>query len=234
MNYEFDVTVERFERIAALPEGWTAASYRKLLKRLEFEGADSAADEELGAYAVMALQDFEPEEAARKTLEHALGDRMKPGLIQNLSEEMKVERQWELNPSMACHEPIFNAQVLLHEAFPEVYPAPDVARVSLVISANAPASAALLKKPIGEPFLARLLAHGLPDTAILNRLFDTALEKPPFPEASHIVWRHLTEPIGKGEDGSTRCRVSLYSPLHWIGDLEEVESFRSTAFADED
>ena len=232
MKYEFDVTVERFEKISSLPEGWTAASYRSLLKRLEFEGAESAADDELGAYAAMALQDFEPEEAAQKTLEHVLGGRMKPGQIRNLSEEMKDERQWELHPDMTCHEPIFNAQGLLNEAFPDVYPAPDVARASLVVSAKASPSASLLQEPIREPFLVRLLAHGLPDSAILNRLFDAAIEKPPFPEASSIVWQFWTEQLDKAGDGATRRRVSLYCPLYWIGDLEDVEEYRSTAFPD--
>lgn len=234
MKYQFSVTVEKFERIMAMPDGWTPASYRALLQELEFEGAQSAPEDELASYAAMSLQDLEPAEAAEKTLAFTLGDRMKPGPIQNLAAQMRDERQWEHNADMRCHEPIFNAQVLLHEAFPDVYTAPDIARASLLISAKNPASAALLKEPIGVPFLLRLLAHGLPESAILNRLFDTSLEKGPFPEASNILWQYRSESLPKDEAGGERLRVELFSPLHWIGELEEVETFDSHAFPDED
>lgn len=232
MKPHFNVTIERFERLAVMPESWTSGGYRALLDALEFDGVNELAENELGAYATMALQDLEPEEAAQVLLAQVLEGKLTPGQMRNLSEEMKDERQWEEYADMSCHEPIFNAQVLLHEAFPGTYPAPDIERLTLRVVAVSPTGEALLREPISEPLLVRILADGMPETAILKRLFSEAVAKGPFPEAAQILWHYSTETRPQADAPGEVCEVTLYSPGCWVGPLEDVETFASAALPD--
>lgn len=215
-----------------MPESWPAAACRALLERLEFDGAASIAEEELSSYAVMALQDLEPEEAASVALSQTLGDLMTAGQIQNLREEMKDDRKWEEGADMRAHEPIFNAQVLLGEAFPDVYAAPDIVRLTALIRSLTPSGEALLSEPMTEPLLVRILSDGMPDSSVLNRLFEDSLAQGPFPEASQILWQYNVEPVAAAAPGAVR-RVVLYSPKSWVGPLKDVETFSSSAFPDD-
>jgi hypothetical protein len=232
MKAHFQVTIERFKELSVLPEGWTPEGYRTLLTRLEFDGVDSLADDELAAYAGMALQDLEPEEAAQALLAQLLDGRLTAGQRRNLSEEMKNQRQWEEYADMSCHEAIFNAQVLLHEAFPRTYPAPDIEKLTLRITALSPTGESLLRKPLSDLLLVRILADGMPETAVLKRLFGAAIVKGAFPEAAQIVWQHSVEtPPGNGSSTEVR-RLTIYSPRCWVGPLEEVDEFTSAALPD--
>lgn len=233
MNPNFEVTIERYEKLTSMPESWPVAACRALLERLEFDGVASLADEELSSYAVMALQDLEPEEAASVVLAQTLGDLMTAGQIQNLREEMKDDRKWEEGADMRAHEPIFNAQVLLSEAFPDTYATPDIVRLTARIQSLTPAGEALLGEPVKEPLLVRLLADGMPDSSVLKRLFEDSLAKGPFAEASQILWQYTVEPIAEeGQSGVVR-RVVLYSPKSWVGPLDAAETYSSAAFPDD-
>ncbi len=229
MKSHFQVTVERFKRLYVLPAGWTPEGYRGLLTRLEFDAVDALAEDELSAYASMALQDLEPEEAAQAVLAQLLAGKLTTGQIRNLSEEMKDQRQWEEYADMSCHEAIFNAQVLLHEAFPRTYPAPDIEKLTLRIVALSPTGESLLREPLSDQLLVRILADGMPKTAALKRLFGEAIAKGPFPEAAQIVWHHDVEAAPRNESSPGFLGLTIYSPRCWVGPLEEVEEFSSAA-----
>ena len=234
MRPRFQVTVEAFDETQSIPGGLTQVDYRALLEKLDFDGIEEIGEDELGQYAAMALQDLEPEEGAALVLSHVLSGRLRPGQIQNLCEEMKDERQWEEYPDLHCHEPIFNAQVLLHEAFPADYPAPDVVRVSVRIEAVSAEGKSLLRKRVSEPLLVRMLADGMPGTAILRRFFDDQLAKRPFPEASQILWTYSVEARDAEGQAAAHSVATIYSPRYWMGPLDDVESFSSAAFADDE
>lgn len=233
MNPTFEITIEKYEKLTAMPESWPAAACRTLLATLEFDGADELADEELRSYAAMALQDLEPEEAASVVLAHTLGELMTAGQIQNLREEMKDDRKWEEGADMRAHEPIFNAQILLSEAFPDTYAVPDIVRLTALVRSLGPDGETLLGEPISEPLLVRMLADGMPDSAVLKRLFEDSLAKGPFPEASQILWQYKVEALADDDAPGVACRVVLCSPKSWVGALEDVETFSSAAFPDE-
>lgn len=227
MTPKYAVSIEQFKELNAMPAGWTEAQLRALLQALEFEDLASIADADLREYVVMALQDREASEAARIALAQTLGKLMNAGQIQNLAEEMKDDRKWEEASDMRCHEPIFNAQVLLHEAFPADYAAPDIVRVTARITPKNQVAETLLRPPIPEALLVRLLADGMPDSAVLKRLFRDALDKGPFPEASQIIWQFVAEP------GKDSVRATVYTPHSWFGPLEDAGDYESEAFPDE-
>ena len=224
----------QFEELEVMPGGLSSLDYRDLLRKLDFDGVDEVSDDETSQYAAMALQDLKPEEAATVVLSHLLSGRLKPGQIRNLSEEMKDERQWEEHPDLYCHEPIFNAQVLLHAAFPSEYPAPDILQVTVLIEAISSEGKSLLRKPMSEPLLVRILADGMPEAAILKRFFGDQLEKGPFPEASQILWTYSVEEQAPSEQQGPRSLVTLYSSRYWVGPLDGADDYTSAAFADDE
>lgn len=231
MKALFEVTIERYETLNSMPESWPVAALRALLDVLEVD-TSSLSDEDLNGYALMALQELEPEEAASIVLTQTLGGLMTPGQIRNLREEMKDDRKWEDSADMRTHEPIFNAQILLGEAFPATYSTPDVVRLTALVRAIDPEGEILLGKPMTEPLLVRMLADGMPDSSVLKRLFDDALIKGPFPEASQILWQYRVENIDDESAAGIARRVVLYSPKSWMGPLKQARSYTSSAFPD--
>lgn len=224
MPAKFSFVIQSVKIVSELPGTWNPADCLGLLNHLEFEGAADIPEAQLKEYAAMALQDLEGPEAARALLDITIGNRLSDGKKQNASEEMQTDRLWEEYPDLSCHEPIFNAQVLLSQAFSSV-PTPEVNLVHATLRPMDPASEARLKElstpSLQEAFVARCIAAASSETSILNRLFEDQLAGGPFPEAEHLVWQIQTEKLPA--EGSLRAGISLslYSPIRWTESLEE-------------
>ena len=226
----FRVIIENYQVIDVMPNGWSSEAYRRLLKTLEFEELPTLSEEELSGYSVLALQELEPEEAATIVLRQLLPSRIKDGQIQNLREDMKVDRQWEENPDMGCHELIFNAQLLLSEAFPDDYQKPDVGHLTVRFESDSTQGAKMLRSQLDEPKIVRLLACGMSDNAVLKRLFDDSLREGSFSEASEILWQYNQEIVSDDNAKVVVCRVDLFSPNYWISPMEDVDIFEGETF----
>ena len=222
---KLNVSIEGFNVQNEMPCSWTVEDYRKLLKVLEFDGFEALADAELSGYAQLALQELEPEDAASMVLRQMLPSRIKDGQIRNLREDMKSDRLWEEFADMACHESIFNAQYFLNQAFPSVYQQPDVVKLSVCFESVSTSAALKLRQPLDEAFIVRSLSKGMSDHAILNRLFEDALEQGAFQEASQILWQYHCEVLSDDGAKVVKTRIELFSPQYWMGPLEDVDSF---------
>ena len=88
---------------------------------------------------------------------------------------------------------MFNAGSLLYAAFPGSFPKPDAVRIELEVTASDISSRALLKPSLNESFLARLLADGMDDRALLHRLYGKELQGKSFSNTDEIVWIVRTE-----------------------------------------
>ena len=230
MNPKFSVTIDSLKELKSMPDSWPSHDLRDLLKRLEIPVDESLGRDDLHEFVVMALQDCSASEAAKIVLAQTLATLMNAGQIQNLAEEMKEDRKWEEASDMRYHEPIFNAQVLLSEAFPRDYDVPDILRVTTRVTPLNQAGGALLQSPVSEAWLVRLLADGMPASAVLKRLFVDALAKGPFPEAAQIIWQFRTEPDNDGPQPS--IRITVYAPHSWFGPLEAAAEYESSALPD--
>ncbi len=223
MKPKFELTINSIEIVTQLPGTWTDSDCLALLHQLEFDGADEIPTDQVREYAAMALQDLEPNEAAAALLNATLGTRLSAGQLQNLSEEMTSERQWEEYPDLSCHEPIFNAQVLLNQAFDET-PQPEINKVDLTLCSLNPAGEQYLGElsaTLPESFVVRCLAAATAEDSILNRLFEDQILGGTFPEAPHIAWNVLVETLPPEGNRRQRRMLSLYSPIRWTDDLKE-------------
>ena len=235
MKPKFEITINSVSLVNQVPGTWSEDDCLRFLQHLEFDGADAIAPAERREYAVMALQDKSEVEAATVLIEFLIGKKLNDGRTQNLAEEMTTDRMWEQYADLALHEPIFNAQVLLHQAFPAT-PQPEINQIGITLRAIDAAAtdylndlaAASPPKLIPEAVVLRCIAAAMPPDAILNRLFDDQLAGAAFPEAETILWQTRGEALTDG--GKPARKISLYSPIRWTSPLEEDRTAECTPF----
>jgi len=161
-------------------------------------------------------------------LEHRLGSELSKGQIQNISHEMLDDELWEQYADMPLHERLFHVGSFFYQAFPQLAPVPDAARVHLEVRARNDEGERTLAGRLHESFLVRLLADGMPESAALHRLFGEAVRGAPFPEAESIVWILNSERV----DART-LRLFAIGAGQWLDPLRETKSYGSEAHADE-
>jgi hypothetical protein len=206
-----------------LPDTWSDDECLRLLQHLEFDGADALAPAERREYAAMSLQDKSEIEAATALIEFVIGDKLNPGRIQNLAEEMTSDNMWEQYADLTLHEPIFNAQVLLNQAF-SVTPQPEINKIEFTLRAIDAAATDYLNNAgtsqlIPEAVVLRCIAAVMPPDAILHRLFEDQLAGAAFPEAENILWQPRGEALTDGDKPARK--ISLFSPIRWTTSLED-------------
>lgn len=223
---KFRVDVVRTDYVSDIPASWSTEEYRQILEACEFDWLVDIADSELQDYAIISLLDYEPEEAAAIVLKVKLGSKLKVGQIENMANEMEQEKLWEEYSDISMHEKLYHSAVLLHQAFPESFPAARAMRCIVEVRPEN-TSAKISLKHLEETLLVRLLGDGMDNHSILKRLFSDQLAKNSFPEAENIVWQFETLPM---VDESVR--IILYSSLYWLKPLVAVSHYESTAFSD--
>lgn len=232
MSKPFHVSVQGLKKIHDMPGTWAEDDYRSLLNQLEIDDIDEIASEELLDFVLMALQDLEPEEAGEQVLAYKLQDSVTAGYRQNVVQDLlEGQRPWEENADITLHARIFAAALLLYQALPKCFPKPDMMHLTLQLQARTEAAKSLLAEPPEAAFVTRILADGMDEHSILERLFDEQLLARQFPEAEGIIW--LAEFSEQSADGAS-ATLTVYSSHHWLHDLEEVDEFESSAYNDGD
>ncbi len=227
MSPSFRVQVLGFTQLEEIEGARSTEDFAELLDAMEFGDRSGLSAEELREMCIMSLQDLTPVEAAYLVLTHDMGDVLRDGQVRNLATEMLEEKLWEDYADSSLHERMFHAGSLLYAAFPRSFPKPDAVHVELEVKAvNAAAREFLVPSP-DESFLARLLADGMDDRAVLNRLYGDQLKGGSFPAASEVVWILHTEEVGEDV-----MRFGIIGSGYWLDALDEVEGYDSTAYAD--
>ena len=122
---------------------------------------------------------------------------------------------------MAFHEDFFHVGSILWEAFPNEFPTPDAVRVTLEVTPVDTASRIFLEQELLDSFVVRLLADGMPESAVLHRMFNDQISGGAFPEARSIVW----ECVATRENEVIRLEV--LGSGYWLDALAGVKQFVS-------
>ena len=221
-------TVERltFATLTELPNSWQNTDYRALLEKMNYENPDEIKEAELKEMCLMSLTDMEPREAAETVLAYLYPEELNAGQIENLSHQMLTEKLWEENPELPLHRGFYQATQLLHDAYNGTFPATKAVEFQVKITAADPADLALFDDASAAPLL-RLLAPGLPASALLHRLFDTQLAGDAFPEATSILWQ-LT-PADKTVDSVV---FDVVSSAYWLEEFKYANQYEAPTHAD--
>lgn len=228
MNNSFHVEVLQFSNLQEIDGAWKGSDFAALLDAMEFSDHSQSGEDELREMCLMSLQDQEPEEAAYLVLKHVVGNDLREGQLRNMSHEMLTEKLWEEYVDPSFHERLFNVGSVVYAAMPQTFPKTDAVRVTLKVIAADTASRELLTPSPSEALLVRLLADGMEDNAVLQRLYGEQLSGKSFPNADEIVWI-----VNVQFEGADVIMIEVISSGYWLEALERTKSYSSNAYADE-
>ena len=222
-------TVERlsFASLTELPDSWQNSDYKELLKKMNYENSEDIKEAEVKEMCLMSFTDLEPREAAEIVLGHLFPDQLNAGQIDNLAHQMLTEKLWEENPELPLHRGFYQATQLLHDAYNGTFPRTQAVQFQVKCTAADPSDLAVFAEAPAAPLL-RLLAAGLPDSALLNRLFTDKLAGTEFTEASSIIWQLKTI----SQDASSIV-FDVVSSAYWLEEFKYADVYEADTRADE-
>lgn len=181
----FNVTINTIETIDEIPNYWKTDDYVKLLDRFGFPDAKSRDNDELRELLFMAISDYDPNEAAAIVLDYKLSEHLSEGQIDQLSNEMLLDKVCEEYPEIALHNDLFGVNQLVYKAYNGKFPN---AKASLINCTVTPIEAVDGLK-ITKEYLMKILYKSFSSKNIAKRLYEeqltTSME---FPEADAILW----------------------------------------------
>lgn len=187
MNYQ--IVIKSANTVDQIEEYWTNEDYIKLLEKFDYPDASDADAASLRELLFMAISDFEPKDAAVIVLEYKLSEDLNEGQIQQISNDMFLDKVCEEYPEIGLHSTLFHVNQLLFKAYNGKFPNAKATIIECSITPSEGESEMELTK---ENVL-KLLSKGLSDSNLIKRLFDHAMnENAPFPEAEDILWNLTT------------------------------------------
>jgi len=231
MHNHFEVTIHSVEVVHSLPGIWSNESLRQLLITAEMDDIGQVEDTELLDIVIMALQDLGNQQAGELVLDSVFGDAMRPGVRQNLVDDLQEDEPWEEFATVAQQRGLFIAVVLLQKIFPNRYAVPDALRFRFTIRALSSAAFAAIRA--SDPaWLMRLLSQGMSDTDVLNRLYEEELETGPFSDAAGMIWHFLElddESVGEdGQETGLSRSFDVIAPHVWLEALKKGMVFEAS------
>jgi len=221
-------TVERltFATLTELPNTWQNQDYKALLEKMNYDNPDGINPAELKEMCLMSFTDLEPREAAEIVLGYLYPEELNAGQIENLSHQMLTEKLWEENPELSLHKGFYQATQLLHDAYNGTFPATKAVEFQVKCTAENSEDLAVFEQEPAAPLL-RLLAPGLSDKALINRLFSSQLEGDKFEEAKSMLWQLSTT-----EKTATSITFDVVSSAYWLEDFKYADTYEASTHAD--
>jgi hypothetical protein len=183
MNYQ--ITINSAISVDQIEDYWTNEDYIQLLEKYDYPDASDADASSLRELLFMAISDFEPKDAAVIALQYKLSEHLNEGQIQQISNDMFLDKVCEEYPEIGLHSTLFHINQLLFKAYNGTFPNAKATILTVTIAASDPENNIDLTK---ENVL-KLLSKGLSDSNLIKRLFDQAMnENAPFPEAEDVLW----------------------------------------------
>lgn len=182
MNYK--ITVTNISLLEEIENYWSNADYVKLLELFDFPDAKSIKPENLLEMLFMAIQDFEPNEAANVVLTYKLAEFLNEGQIDQVSNDMLLDKVSEEYPDISLHADLYSINQLLFKAYNGTFPNAKASKLNLEINALDNS-----EQEITKEVALRLLTNGLTERSLIKRLFAEQLSSDEkFEEAKDIIW----------------------------------------------
>lgn len=190
---KFQIKINSFKTLDEVKEYWSTDDCVQLLDLFGFPDAASADKDSLRELLMMAITDFEPNEAAAIVLEYKLSEELSKGQIDQISNDMLLDKISEEYPEIHLHSTLYHINQLLFKAFNGKFPNIKASQFECTIIPTEKGEEIELTK---EAIL-KLMAEGLSESNLIKRLFtEKMVGKVPFPEAEDILWDRDT-PDGK-------------------------------------
>ena len=182
---KYKIEIQKVETVDEIEKYWTNEDYSALLGKFNYPDASSSDKESLKELLFMAISDFEPNEAAAIVLDYKLSNQLSEGQIQQISNDMLLDKVCEEYPEIDLHATLFHINQLLYKAFNGKFPNAKATVINLEIVALDND----IKEMLTKEKVLKLLNRGLSDRNLIKRLFDDAMtNNASFPEAKDILW----------------------------------------------
>ncbi|WP_242412071.1 hypothetical protein [Flavobacterium sp. Root186] len=187
MNYQ--VVIKNIDTVNEVEGYWSDEDFIQLLEKFNYPDGATAEKSSLPELLEMAISDYEPNEAAQIVLEYKLGEELTEGQIEQISNNMLIDKVCEEYPEIHMQGTLFHVNQLLFKAYNGKFPN---AKASVVHFSMTPTDGET-QKLTAENIL-KLLNNGLSDRNLIKRLFENQMSQNiPFPEAESIIWELTTE-----------------------------------------
>ncbi len=208
---KFNVKIDSASTLDEIENYWKNEDYTNLLGLFDFPDANTINAENLKEMLFMAITDFEPNEAAKVILTYKLSENLNEGQIDQISNDMLLDKVCEEYPEINLHFDLFNINQLLFKAYNGTFPNAKATRVKFSIISVDQNSKELSKEIILKSF-----SRGLSESNIIKRLFSEQMSTDlRFEEAEDIVWK-----LDKEENNN----FSLITSEYWLNKDEIIAS----------
>lgn len=182
---KFKIKINDATTVEEIAGYWSTQDYIQLLEKFNYPDAANAAKDTLNELLLMAITDYEPNEAAAIVLEYKLSDHLNDGQIQQISNDMLLDKVVEEYPEISLHATLFHINQLLFKAFNGKFPNTKATVIDCTITALEETSETEYTKEM----VLKLLGAGLSDRNLVKRLFSEQMAgDKPIPEAEDILW----------------------------------------------
>lgn len=210
MNYQ--IVIKNIDTVNEIEGYWSDEDFTVLLEKFNYPDGATAEKSSLPELLEMAISDYEPNEAAQIVLHYKLGDQLSEGQIDQISNDMLIDKVCEEYPEIHMQGTLFHVNQLLFKAYNGKFPN---AKASIVHFSMTPTDGE--KQKLTAENVLKLLNKGLSDRNLIKRLFENQISQNiPFPEADSIVWDLTTE---------DNINYDLVTSENWINkeDIKESE-----------
>lgn len=182
---KFNIVINNASTIEEIENYWNNADYINLLELFGFPDANTIKPENLIEMLFMAITDFEPNEAAKILLNYKLADHLNEGQIDQMSNDMLLDKISEEYPEINLHFDLFNINQLLFKAYNGKFPN---AKATVVNFTMTPLDK--FEGEITKEIILKSLDRGISDRNIIKRLFSEQMTTDlQFEEAKDILWK---------------------------------------------
>lgn len=214
---KYQVTINQINNVDELENYWTVEDYIHLLAQFDYPDAKSTDFTELQELLSMAVSDFEPNEAAAKVLTYKLSEHLSEGQIDQLSNEMLIDKVSEEYPEIGLHFALYQINQLLYKAYNGKFLNAKASIISCTITPENAENIELLSKAT----ILKVLYAGFSPRNVIKRLFNEQLTTDAaFDEAEDIIWNLTTD---------DHLTYELITSEYWL----DRADFAATSFSSE-
>ncbi len=181
---KFNITIKSVTTVEEITDYWHDQDFIHLLEQFDFPEAKTVKPENLREMLYMAITDFEPNEAAGIVLTYKLSERLNEGQIDQVSNDMLLDKVCEEFPEIDLHYDLFNINQLLYKAYNGKFPnaKATVADFSMVSNNG-------YDKEITKEIVLKSFNNGISDRNLIKRLFTEQMSTDKeFAEAEAVLW----------------------------------------------
>lgn len=214
---KYQVTINHINNVDDLENYWTVKDYVNLLAQFDYPDAKSTDLTELQELLSMAVSDFEPNDAASKVLTYKLSDHLNEGQIDQISNEMLIDKVSEEYPEIGLHSTLYQINQLLYKAYNGTFLNAKASIISCTITSEDTENTEALSKAS----ILKVLYAGFSTRNVIKRLFNEQLTTDAaFEEAEAILWQLTT---------TDSINYEIVTSEYWL----DREGFAATSFTSE-